>query len=260
MPLVDAHAHLSMPAFAQDLPQVLARAKEAGVARIMTCATSLADAQRNLDVVAGHPGFGLVASVGFHPHEARHWDDQSEAALKGLIDANPGIAAIGEVGLDFHYNLSQHDVQRDVLRRQITLARETRRPLIIHCRNARDDLKTIMLEERAREARGMLHCFTEDADFARFCVEQGFWVSFSGIITFGSADQIREAAKVVPLDRILVETDSPYLAPIPHRGTRNEPSRAADVARFVAGLKRVGEEELGTAVLEGFGRLFDRAA
>lgn len=260
MPLVDAHAHLSMPVFAQDLPELLSRAKEAGVARIMTCATSLADAQRNLDVVAGHPGFGLVASVGFHPHEARHWDDGSDAKLTGLIDANPAIAAIGEVGLDFHYNLSPHDVQRDVLRRQIGLARETGRPLIIHCRNARDDLKTIMLEEGAREARGMLHCFTEDAQFARFCVEQGFWVSFSGIITFGKSDQIRDAARVVPLDRILVETDSPYLAPIPHRGKRNEPARAADVARFVAGLKGVSPDELGAAVLEGFGRLFNREA
>ncbi len=256
--LVDAHAHLSMPAFAQDLPEVLARARAAGVARIMTCATSLADAQRNLEVVRGNPGFGLAASVGFHPHEARHWDQGSEATLRALIAGNPAIAAIGEVGLDFHYNLSPPDVQRDVLRRQIGLAREVLRPLIIHCRNARDDLKRIMIEERAREAGGMLHCFTEDADFARFCLDQGFCVSFSGIITFGGASQIREAAQAVPLDRLLVETDAPYLAPVPRRGTRNEPARAADIARFVADLKGVPAEELGARVLDSFSRLFAR--
>lgn len=252
----DAHAHLSMAQFGDDLPDVLARARQAGVTRIMTCATSLADAQRNLDVMARNPGFGLRASVGFHPHEARHWESGSEAALLGLIEAHPAIAAIGEVGLDFHYDRSPHDVQRDVLRRQIALARAARRPLVIHCRNARDDLKTIMVEERAREAGGMLHCFTEDASFARFCLDQGFFVSFSGIITFGGSDQIREAAKVVPLDRLLVETDSPYLAPVPHRGKRNEPARAADVARFVAGLKGVSPEELGASVTAGFEELF----
>ena len=257
-PLVDAHAHLSMPQFAPDLPEVLGRARTAGVMRIMTCATSLADAERNLQVVSGNPGFGLAASVGFHPLEARHWDGESEARLRGLIEAHPAIAAIGEVGLDFHYDRSPHDVQRHVLRRQIALARDTRRPLIIHCRNARDDLRAIMVEERAGEAGGMLHCFTEDADFARFCLDQGFWVSFSGIITFGGAEGIREAARIVPLDRLLVETDSPYLAPVPHRGTRNEPARAADVARFVARLKGVSEEELGGRVVEGFGRLFAR--
>jgi TatD DNase family protein len=258
--LVDAHAHLSMPAFAQDLPQVLARARAAGVARIMTCATSLADAQRNLELVAANPGFGLAASVGFHPHEARHWDERSAETLRALLAAHPQIAAIGEVGLDFHYNLSPHDVQRDILRRQIALAREVRRPLIVHCRNAREDLKAIMLEERAGVAGGMLHCFTEDADFARFCLDQGFFVSFSGIITFGTAAQIREAAQVVPLDRLLVETDSPYLAPVPHRGTRNEPAHAADVARFVADLKGVTAEALGVQVLGNFGRLFGSGA
>ena len=260
MTLVDAHAHLSMPAFAQDLPEVLVRAREAGVARIMSCATSLADAQRNLDLVAANPGFGLAASVGFHPHEARHWDERTDETLRQLIAGHPAIAAIGEVGLDFHYNLSPADVQRDVLRRQVALAREMRRPLIIHCRNARDDLKTIMLEERAHEAGGMLHCFTEDADFARFCLDQGFYVSFSGIITFGGADQIREAAQAVPLDRLLVETDSPYLAPVPHRGTRNEPARAADVTRFVADLKGVTAEELGARVVASFVQLFASGA
>ncbi len=255
---VDAHAHLAMIAFAGDLADVIARARDAGVGRIMTCATSLADADRNAEIVAAHAPDGLVGSVGFHPHEARHWDAGSEAALRRYLRI-ASCAAIGEVGLDYHYDLSPRETQRDVLRRQIRLARDVGRPLVIHCRNAREDLATILREERASEAGGMLHCFTEDAGFARVCLDEGLYVSFSGIVTFPSAEGIRDAARVVPLDRILVETDAPYLAPVPHRGKRNEPARVADVARFVAGLKGVAPGALGAAVRANFARLFDRA-
>jgi TatD DNase family protein len=239
--LPDSHAHLSMPAFEHDLDEVVARAREVGVDRIMTCATSLADAQENLAVARRH---GLKASVGFHPHQARQWDDQSEEVLRRLIAASPEIAAVGEVGLDYHYGFSPPPVQRDVLRRQIALARSVGLPLIIHAREATEDLKTILADEKAREAGGVLHCFSEDAALARFCLDLGFYISFSGIITFRNAGGIREAARIVPLDRLLVETDSPYLAPVPHRGRRNEPSFVVEVARLVATVKATALTDL----------------
>jgi len=255
MPFADSHAHLSMPAFEPDLASVAARAREAGVTRVMTCATSLADAEVNARLARQH---GFLAAAGFHPHQASEWDETSEAALRALLDANPHIAAVGEVGLDFHYSYSPHDVQRDVLRRQVGLARSVRRPLVIHCRNARDDLRALLTEERASEAGGVLHCFSEDEDFARFCLDLGLYVSFSGIVTFKKAEGIREAAKVVPLDRLLVETDSPFLAPVPHRGRRNEPALVVEVTRFVADLKGLPIEQVAEAVSANFDRLFAR--
>jgi TatD DNase family protein len=251
----DSHAHLSMAAFEPDLADAIARAREAGVGRMMTCATSLADAGRNLAIAREH---GLRASVGFHPHQAKDWDDRSEPALRALVEGSPEIAAIGEVGLDFHYNYSGAGAQCETLRRQVRLARSVGLPLIVHCRNARDAMRRIFLEEGAREAGGVLHCFSEDAEFARFCLDQGFYVSFSGIVTFPKADAIRAAAKLVPPDRLLVETDAPYLAPVPHRGKRNEPAFVAVVTRFVAELKGLPPETLADATAGNFERLFSR--
>ncbi|HEY3175895.1 MAG TPA: TatD family hydrolase [Candidatus Polarisedimenticolia bacterium] len=251
--LADSHAHLSMPAFEHDLDEVVARARAAGVTRVMTCATSMADATENLALARAH---GLKASVGFHPHHAKQWDDDSETALRDLVEASPEIAAIGEVGLDYHYSFSPHDTQREVLRRQIALARSVRLPLIIHTRDAAGDLRRILEEEDARDVGGVLHCFSEDAGFARFCLDIGFYVSFSGIITFRKADLIREACRIVPLERMLIETDSPYLAPIPHRGKRNEPALVAEVARFAAELRGIAVPDLADAVSTGFDRLF----
>jgi len=249
----DSHAHLSMPAFDEDLPAVIERARAAGVERIMTCATSLADAGKNLAIARRH---GLRASVGIHPHQAKDWDEGTARELLRLIDAAPEIAAIGEVGLDYHYNYSPPEVQRDVLRQQVGLARQTGLPLIVHCRDARDDIRRIFVEEKAHEVGGVLHCFSEDADFARFCVETGFHVSFSGILTFKTAFAIREAARAVPADRLLVETDSPFLAPVPHRGRRNEPARVVEVARFLADLRGIAAAELGALTTAAFERLF----
>lgn len=252
---VDSHAHLSMPAFDEDLAAVIGRARDVGVGGIMTCATSLLDAVKNLDIARQH---GLRASVGYHPHQAKEWDGQSESALLRLIATAPEISAIGEVGLDYHYNFSPPDVQRVVLRRQVGLARETGLPLIVHCRNARDDIRRIFQEEKAHEAGGVLHCFSEDTEFARFCVDTGFHVSFSGILTFKNAVEIRQAAKIVPVDRLLVETDAPFLAPVPHRGRRNEPAHVVEVAKALAELKGISTEELGALTSAAFERLFDR--
>jgi len=251
--LADAHAHLSMPAFDEDLSGVIARARQAGVTRIMTCATSMADAEKNVQVARQH---GLKAAAGFHPHQAKEWTADSEAALRRLVAASPEIAAIGEIGLDFHYCFSPPGSQSDVLRAQIGLARALRLPVVVHCRNAKDELGRILVEEKAFEAGGVLHCFSEDVDFARFCLDQGFHVSFSGIITFKNAAPIREAARIVPLDRLLVETDAPYLAPVPLRGRRNEPAFVVETVRAVAAIKQVALEEIAAATSANFDRLF----
>ncbi len=251
--LADSHAHLSMAQFAGDLPEVIARARQAGVTGIMTCATSLADAGSNLAIAKAH---GLVASVGFHPHQAKEWDNASEAALREIIAANSEIRAIGEIGLDFHYSFSPHDTQRDVLRRQIALARSVSRPAIIHCREAAADVGEILRTEQARDCGGVLHCFSEDAGFARLCLELGFYISFSGIVTFRKALPLHDVVRLVPADRLLLETDAPYLAPVPHRGRRNEPAHVADTAQFVAALRGEAPEQVGAAAAANFGRLF----
>ncbi len=255
--LADAHAHLAMEAFAEDLPAVIQRARGAGVSEILACATSLRDAAATLEAARAH---GLRAAVGFHPHQAREWNEGAESALRRLIETHAAVAAVGEVGLDFHYDRSPRPVQTDVLRRQVALARDARLPLVIHCRRAREQLGSLLVEERAFEAGGMLHCFSEDARFARFCLDLGFFISFSGIVTFKNAEEIREAVRIVPMDRLLVETDAPYLAPVPHRGRRNEPALVVEVARAVAALKAVPYEELAGSVVENYRRLFARAA
>ncbi len=256
----DAHAHLSMPDFDEDRDEVLARAARAGVTSVMSCATSLSDAARNIAVTRASGEVRVLASVGFHPHQASQWDDGSESALRELIASSPEVVAIGEVGLDYHYNFSPPEVQRDVLRRQAALARSVGLPLVIHCRNAREDMTRLLDGDDAREAGGVLHCFSEDADFARHCLDRGFYISFSGILTFRNAGEIRDAAAIVPLDRILVETDAPYLAPVPHRGRRNEPAHVVEVARHLAALRRVPVERLAEATLGNFNRLFGRTA
>lgn len=256
---VDAHSHLAMPAFEHDLEEVLTRARDAGVHRLMTCATSLEDSESNVEIVRAHPDHGLVASAGFHPHEAHRWGNTSESRLREMIDRYPEITAIGEVGLDFHYNYSPPEIQCEVLRQQIRLARTVKLPLIIHCRDARRELRRILVEEKAHEVGGMLHCFTEDTSFAHFCLEQGLFVSISGIITFKKSETIREAVRHVPLDRLLIETDSPYLAPTPHRGRRNEPAFVIEVARFIADLKQVTVDDLASRTRKNFEILFDHS-
>jgi TatD DNase family protein len=254
--LADAHAHLSMPAFGQDLPAVLERARQAGVRTVLTCATCWEDMPEQVRLARDHAEFGVLAAAGVHPHQASGWAEGSAQRLLDFVRSHPAVAAIGEVGLDFHYNFSPPEAQRRALREQIRAAREARLPLVIHCREAREELGAILEEERAGEAGGMLHCFSEDAPFARRCIDLGFHVSFSGIVTFRKADAIREAARVVPLDRLLVETDAPYLAPEPHRGRRNEPAHAAAVARFLAALRGESFETLAEATARNARRLF----
>lgn len=242
--LIDSHAHLDHEDFAQDLESVLARARAAGVARIITVGTDLASSLRCLALCEANPGY-LHATAGVHPHDAGAASDEDLGQLAELARERPLVVAVGEVGLDYHYDFSPRPLQRDRFARQVALARELGKPLVIHVREAHEEALAILRESwGAPPIHGVLHCFTGDLAQARACVELGLHVSFSGIVSFPKAREIQEAAAWVPSDRLLVETDAPYLAPVPHRGKRNEPAFVARTAEAVAKLRAVPVEEL----------------
>jgi TatD DNase family protein len=243
-----------MPQFDADRGEVVARAREAGVeAMLVVGGVDEDEGHRRALRVAGE--LGVPVSAGVHPHEARLWTDAVEDELRGL--ARDGrIVAVGEIGLDFHYDHSPRDVQREVFRRQVHLARDVGLPIIIHTREADGETADLLEAEGARETGGVIHCFTGGHDLARRALALGFYVSFSGIVAFPRAEVIQEVARTVPDDRLLVETDAPFLAPPPHRGKRNEPAFVVEVARTVAALRGVAPEAVGTACVANFHRLF----
>jgi len=255
--VIDSHAHLEMEAFDPDREEVLARARAAGIERILSLAMmDESDSYRKaFPLVDAHED--LVTAVGCHPHEAKIFDARGgEDFLKGVA-GEPRVLAIGEVGLDYHYNLSPPDVQRDVFRRQIRVALELSLPLIIHHREAESDLLQILDEERV--SKGILHSFTSNLATAERAIEMGLLVSFSGILTFKNAAPLREVARRLPLDRLLVESDCPYLAPVPHRGKRNEPAFVRDTLRCLAEVKGLDPLDVERATDENFRRFFTLA-
>jgi TatD DNase family protein len=252
--LVDSHTHIDMPQFDADREAVVARAREAGVSDMLIVG--------GVDEEGGHrralrvaESLGFPASAGIHPHEARLATEDVYDELRGL--ARDGrIVAIGEIGLDFHYDHSPRPQQREAFRRQVRLARDVGKPVIIHTREADEETASLLEEEGAGEVGGVIHCFTGGTDLARRALALGFFISFSGIVAFPRAEVIQEVARTVPLDRLLVETDSPFLAPPPHRGQRNEPAFVVEVARKVAALRGEALEETGAAAARNFRRLF----
>jgi TatD DNase family protein len=242
-----------MPPFDADRDAVLARARAAGVeAMLVVGGMDEEDGHtRALEVGERHR---LPVAVGIHPHEARLATDARYDELRQLA-AGRRIVAIGEVGLDFHYDYSPRDVQREVFRRQVRLTRELRLPLIVHTREADDETASILEDEGAAEAGGVIHCFTGGHGLAERALALGFFLSFSGIVAFPRSETIQEVASAAPLDRILVETDAPFLAPPPHRGKRNEPAFVVEVARKVAGLRSMPLAELAAATAANFERL-----
>ena len=254
MPFVDSHTHIDLAEFDSDRPALLKRAAEAGVVRMLLVAQ--ADDSVGLDrglTIARD--FGLKASGGLHPHEAIHWSDALQDRLKALGGART-ICAIGEIGLDFHYDYSPREQQREVFRLQIRVARAVNLPVIIHTREADEETISILQEEKASEVGGVLHCFTGTQALADAALAMGFYISFSGIVCFANADPLRTIAKTVPLDRFLVETDCPFLAPPPHRGKRNEPAFVVDVTRRIAEVRGLPLDDLGSATVKNFDRLF----
>lgn len=258
MLVIDSHCHIDMPQFDADRDAAVARAREAGVATMLLVGgVDEEQGHRRALRVAEH--YGFPASAGTHPHEARLYDDRVEDELRGL--ARDGrIVAVGEIGLDFHYDHSPRDVQRAVFRRQVRLAREVGLPVVVHTREADEETASLLEEEKAEECGGVIHCFTGGPELARRALALGFFISFSGIVAFPRAETIQEVARATPLDRLLVETDAPFLAPPPHRGKRNEPAFVLDVARKVAALRGTTLEELGAAAEANFARLFRMAS
>lgn len=260
--MIDSHCHLADAAFAEDLEAVVGRARAAGVERALCIldVTSGEEAPR-ADRVAGlWPAAGFAAGV--HPHQAAPFAGDPDAAARAVrqaVETRPGVCAVGEVGLDYHYDFAPRPVQIELFRRQIVLARELDRPLVIHTREADEDTLAALRAEGGGEARGVFHCFTGDAVAARRVLDLGFHVSFSGIATFRRADDIRAAAAVVPADRLLVETDAPYLAPVPHRGQRNEPAWVARVVDVLAEVRKQPAADVAASSSAAFTALFGGA-
>ena len=257
--MVDSHAHLADEAFARDIELVVARAREAPLEEVLCVAEASdpAECARAAGVVRLWDR--LRTTSGVHPHRAAPFagDPASAAALTDArIQSEPLVRAVGEVGLDYHYDFAPRDVQRAVFAAQVRLACDRRLPLVVHTREADDDTLEVLASVGKGAARGVFHCFSGDWAFARRALDLGFHISFSGIVTFPKATAIRDAAARVPLDRLLVETDAPYLAPVPHRGSRNEPSRVLDVGRALAELRGITRDTLAAAVVANYRALF----
>lgn len=253
--LVDSHCHLDFPDLRDTLPDALALMKANDVRHALCVSVTLEDFPNVLALAEAHPH--LYASVGVHP-DSTDVRDPDVAELVALA-RHPKIVAIGETGLDYFRLTGDLEWQRERFRRHIRASRETSKPLIIHTRSAAEDTIRVMREERAGEAGGVMHCFTESWDVAQAALDLGFYISFSGIVTFKSATDLREVARKVPLDRMLVETDAPYLAPVPHRGKTNQPGYVKHTAEAIAALRGIPFEALAAATTDNFFRLFRNA-
>lgn len=252
--LADSHCHIDMAQFDEDRAAVVERARAAGVERLLIVG-EVDDEQGHRRAVRIAEELGVPVSAGIHPHQAKLATDAIYDELRTLA-CDKRIVAIGEIGLDFHYDYSPRDTQREVLRQQIRLARETKLPIIIHTREADEETCDILEAEGAAETGGVIHCFTGGEELARRALALGFYISFSGIVTFARSEIIQKIAREVPLERLLIETDAPFLAPPPHRGKRNEPAFVVEVARKVAALRGMAVEDVGHAALANFVRLF----
>ena len=259
---VDSHCHLEGPKFAQDRGEVLFRAQEAGLEALVAIGNGSGPEEMDCGIRLAEGHDWIWATAGVHPHEARLADENAYQKLEALAQ-HPRVIAVGEIGLDYHYDHSPREVQREVFVRQMEVARARKKPIVIHNRpsdsseNAWVDLLHLLSEHWASSGLGgVLHCFTGEVKHAQAALDMGFMISFAGNVTYGKAQNIREAACQVPLERMLIETDSPYLAPVPYRGKRNEPAYVVETARQIADLRRMTRDEVGRATTENFYRFF----
>jgi TatD DNase family protein len=251
---IDSHAHIDGHEFDADREEVIQRAHAAGVSVILNVGTGDPHSgafERAVELGKTHES--IYTAIGTHPHDARLYDDKAEEKIKNLIN-NDHVIAWGEIGLDFHYDNSPRDVQVEVFKRQLRAARECDLPVVIHTREA--EAETIDILQNEYDGSGVFHCFSGSMELAQRAIEIGFMISFSGIVTFKKAEELREVAKQVPLDRLLIETDCPYLTPIPYRGKRNEPAYVVEVARCLATLHDVSIVEMARITTENFNRFF----
>jgi TatD DNase family protein len=254
--LVDSHCHLDFPDFAEDLDGVVGRARDKGVGRLVTISTRVRRHDGLLAIAARFPD--VFCSVGTHPHHAHEELDITAADLAART-RHPKVVAVGEAGLDYHYDNSPRDAQEQGFRAHIAAARDTGLPLVIHSREADDDTARILEEETGKGAfPAVLHCFTGGRDLAMRGVALGHYVSFTGILTFKNSQNLRDIAAALPADRILVETDAPYLAPNPYRGKRNEPAYVTETAKVLAQTRGVSADEIARQTTDNFFRLFSK--
>jgi len=255
---VDSHAHIDGPEFDADREEVIERAHAAGISAILNVGTGDPHSgafERAIELGKSHES--IYTAIGTHPHDARLYNDEAEERTKSLIQGGERVVAWGEIGLDFHYDNSPREVQVAVFKRQLHAARDLNLPVIIHTREAETETIEILKSDYdGADRRGVFHCFSGSEDLARRALEVGFMISFSGIVTFKKADELRNIARLVPLDRLLIETDCPYLTPVPCRGKRNEPAYVVEVARCLAGLHGLEIEQLAHVTTENFMRFF----
>jgi TatD DNase family protein len=256
MDLIDSHAHVDVPGFDGDREAMLDRARLAGVGTLLAIGNGPELEKLGAAIPYAEQYDWIYAAMGIHPHEAKHATDAHYAELDRLA-RHSRVIAWGEIGLDYHYDHSPRDVQAQVFRRQLEQARAAKLPVIIHCREAWPDCLKILDEHwRSSGLGGIFHCFAGTIEEARFGMEMGFLVSFAGNVTYPKAQNLRDAAREIPLERLLVETDSPFLAPQPHRGRRNEPAYVAEVARSIGNMRNLPADEVARATSENFRRLF----
>jgi len=255
--LIDSHVHLDDPRYNNDREQVFQRASDSGIEAFVTIGCDLSTSQAAVRLAESHDN--VFSTIGVHPHESKEilndWYDKFRQLAQ-----HPKVVAYGEIGLDYHYDHSPREVQRQRFREQVQLAKELQLPIVIHTREAQKDTITILKEEGAAAIGGVFHCFSGDACLAKDALDLGFYLSFSGVITFKNASMLREIIKTVPLDRIMVETDCPYLTPVPHRGKRNEPAFVRYVAETIASLIGNGSpssfEKIAHTTVQNTKRLF----
>lgn len=252
----DSHAHIDGPEFDADRDDVIRRAQAAGVTTILNVGTGDPHSgvfERAIDFARNNTS--IYSAIGVHPHDARFYDDAAEQKTKELITTGERVVAWGEIGLDFHYDNSPREIQIEIFRRQLRAARDCDVPVIIHTREAEAETIDILRSEYAGAERGgVFHCFTGSKELAQQALELDFLISFSGIVTFRKAEDLREIARQVPLENLLIETDCPFLAPVPHRGNRNEPAYVVEVARCIAELRGLQTEEVARVTTENFKR------
>ena len=254
---IDSHCHIDGSEYDADREEVISRARDAGVGTMLNVGTGDPHSgpfERAVDLAEKHTD--IYAAVGVHPHDAKLFDDSAEQRLIDLAKQSQRVIAWGEIGLDYHYDHSPRDLQREVFRRQLRLARSLDLPVIIHSREADDTIAILREEMSGYERGGVLHCFGGSLEMATSAIELGFFVSFAGNLTFKKAEDLRGIARQLPLDRLLIETDCPYLTPVPFRGKRNEPARVVETARCLAELHGREMEEMGRITSENFARLF----
>jgi TatD DNase family protein len=251
--LIDSHCHLEMPEFRRDLTEVIQRAKASGVNYIFTVGTEKKDWNRALEIAHGDPA--VYAVLGVHPHHAVEIDDETYSTLKKLC-LDEKVKAYGEIGLDFYRNLSPRAMQLKRFREQVILAKELKLPIVIHDREAHQETMEVLRSEKAEDCGGIIHCFSGDYPMAKECIEMGFTISIPGTVTFKNANEFHDLIRRLPLGSLLVETDAPFLAPVPFRGKRNEPSYVRYTAQKIAEIKNVSFEEVAEATSKNALRVY----